>query len=56
MLTYSKREQTEAYSEPCQASKDEAFCEDSSSLSIVNYFRKSSILEVWQGSEYTSVQ
>ena len=33
---------TEAYSEPCQTSK--------------RAFRETSLLDVWQGSEYASVQ
>ena len=39
----------EAHSEPCQESKVKLF----QSLTI---FSKSSILDVWQGSEYVSIQ
>ena len=31
------------------------FCEDIQWLKTVNFFVKHSILDVWQGSEYTSV-
>ena len=37
----------EVYSEPCQKSKLEK---------AVKYFSQNSILDVWQGSEYTSVR
>ena len=30
------------------------FCDNSELFSTVNYFQKSSILDVWMGSEYTS--
>ena len=33
----------------------EFFCENGWKISVVNYFRKSSILDVWLCSEYTSV-
>ena len=38
MLTYSKREQTEAYSEPCQASKMKLF------VKIVHNFQSLTIV------------
>ena len=45
----------EAYSEPCQTSEMEFFCENSQWLKAVNFFVKHSILDVWQSSEYPSV-
>ena len=42
------------YSEPCQTFKKEFFCENSSQFSTVNYFCKSFVLNVWQGSDCTS--
>ena len=46
---------SETYSETCQTSKKGLFCENSQQLKIVSYFAKKSILDVWLGSEYTSV-
>ena len=43
---------TDAYSEPCQSSKMELFAKIVNGLTV-NYFAKSSILDVWQGSENT---
>ena len=45
----------EAYSEPCQISKREFFCENSQWLKTVNFFVKHFILDVWLDSEYRSV-
>ena len=43
------------YSEPCQIPKMDFFLyENSERLSAVKYFNKISVLDVWQGSEYTS--
>ena len=46
---------SQAYSEPCQTSKMECFEEVVNSWKLLTYFAKLSILDVWQGSEYTSV-
>ena len=43
----------EAYSETCQTS-DGAFQEKSERCSTVDYFCKSSVLDVWQSSQYAS--
>ena len=40
MLTYSKREQTEAYSEPCQASKMKLFVKIVHNLQSLTIFAK----------------
>ena len=42
----------EAYSEHCQTSKIEHFAKV---VNTVTFFVKSTILDVWQGSEYASV-
>ena len=42
---------TEAYSEPSRTSKIEPFVKIVNHFQKVNYFRKSSILDVWLGSE-----
>ena len=52
LLFYS----AEAYSEPCQASKMKHFGKNVNSLQFLNSFAKSSILDVWQESEYSSAQ
>ena len=49
---YSPRQM---YSEPCQTSKKELFAKTVNSWMPLNIFTKSSILDVWQGSEYASV-
>ena len=43
----------EVYSELYQARKMKLICETSKQLKAVNFFRKNSILDVWQGSDYT---
>ena len=40
----------EAYLEPCQISKMKCFA-----MKLLTFLVKDSILDVWQGSEYTSV-
>ena len=41
----------EVYSEPCQTSKMECF----NSFQVLNIFAKHSILDIWQGFEYTYI-
>ena len=45
----------EAYSEACQTSKMELFAKTINGWKSLTIFAKISILDVWQGSEYTSV-
>ena len=44
---------SEAYSEPCLRSKMELFAKIVNSFQPVTIFAKSSILDIWLGSEYT---
>ena len=46
---------TETYSEPCQISKMEVFAEIGNGWEPLTSFTRSSILDVYQGSEYVSV-
>ena len=41
----------EAYSEPCQTSKIELFAKIVNEWKLLTIFKKSSILDVWQGSD-----
>ena len=43
------------YSEPCQTSKVELSLKIANGWKLLTISAKSSILDVWQGSEYTSV-
>ena len=43
---------SEAYSEPCQTSKMEVFTKIVNGFSFLTIFAKSSILDVWQDSEF----
>ena len=45
---------SEANSESCQTSKTELFAKIVKNEKPITYFVKTSILDVWQGSEYTS--
>ena len=45
----------EAYPEPCQTSKIDCFVKIVNGLNLLNFFVRHSILDVWQGSKYTSV-
>ena len=45
---------SEAYSEPCQTSKMEVFEKITNGFSFLVIFAKSSILDVWQDSEFAS--
>ena len=45
---------SEAYSEPCQTSKMEVFTKIVNGFSFLTIFAKSSILDVWQDSEFAS--
>ena len=49
------RSYSEAYSEPCQASKMERFAKQVNVFQPLTFFAKRSILNVWQGSEYASI-
>ena len=42
------------YSEPCQTSKMECFAKIVNGLKLLIIFAKRSVLDVWQGSKYTS--
>ena len=46
----------EAYLKPCQESKMKAFLKIVNVFQSLTIFAKSSILDVWQGSEYVSVE
>ena len=48
------RNSSEAYSEPCETSKMDFFAKIINDFQPPNIFGKSSILDVWQGSEYLS--
>ena len=50
------RPEGELYSDPCQTSRIEVFAKIVYSLKLSTVFVKSSNLDVWQGSEYTSKQ
>ena len=43
----------EAYSEPCQVSKMEFSVKIVNNLKLLTIFAKNSILDIWQGSEYS---
>ena len=45
---------TEAYSEPCQASKMKRFAKIVHSFQSWTIFAKHSVLDFWQGSEYAN--
>ena len=45
----------EAYPEPCQTSKMDCFVKIVNGLNLLTFFVRHSILDVWQGSKYTSV-
>ena len=45
---------SEAYSEPCQISKIEAFAQIVNGFQFLTILAKSSILNVWQGYEFAS--
>ena len=47
---------SEAYSESCQKSKMELFVKIVNGLKPLTVFKKSSILDAWQGSEYVSLR
>ena len=47
---------TEAYSEPCQTSKMDLFAKIFDEWKQLTIFEKSSILDVWSGSEYASAE
>ena len=49
LVRWNLYRRTEAYLEPCQTSKMERFAK------MLTIFLKSSILDVWQGSEYASM-
>ena len=53
MQTVSKNK-PDAYSQPCQTSKMELFAEIVQDWKSLTIFARSSIFEVWQGSEYSS--
>ena len=44
----------EAYSKPCQTSKMECFAKKVTGWKPLSVLRKRSILDIWQGFEYTS--
>ena len=46
---------TETYSEPCQISKMELFAQIGNGLKLLTSFTRSSIFDVYHGSEYASV-
>ena len=53
-MFYNIKFQTEAYSEPSRTSKMELFAKIVNSRTPLIIFTKSSILDVWLGSEYAS--
>ena len=45
---------TQVYSEPCQLSKIGHSAENVAGVKVLIVFAKTSMLDIWQGSEYTS--
>ena len=55
LLFYCLKSHSEAYSEPCQTSKMKLLPKIINGFYPLNIFTKNFILDVWQGSDYSSV-